>query len=208
LNVTLPRLRTRFGIAMVLAAALAAGLLLLGHGATPAPADLNPSNMMCKGSMAKGKPDPDDETAGVLDYRFACSQPITGYSLLPDHQVTAYETEVFGTDPKTKEVIGADAFSCTGDLPGWGVNCTGQTTGNWDVVSAKYDIEGDVCKEPRTDTILVVTYAARTSTGVQQYIAGPFELGRPRGCPKSARGGVLRIPQENEESTIAPAPAQ
>ena len=209
MNVTLPRPRTRIGIALALAAALAAALLLLGKGATPAPADLNPSNMICKGSMSKGKPDPDDSTAGVLDYRFACSQPITGYSLLPDHQVTAYETEVFGTDPATKEVIGADAFSCNGDLPGWGVNCTGQTTGNWDVVSAKYDIDGDVCKEPRTDTLVVVTYATKNSAGnVVQYIAGPFELGRPRGCPKSARNGKLRIPPENEESTIAPAPTQ
>jgi hypothetical protein len=210
LNVPVTRLRSRPGIALAVLVALAAATaLLLGRGATPAPADLNPSNMLCKGSIAKGKPDPDDATAGVVDYRFACSQPITGYSVLPDHQATAYETEVFGTDPKTKEVIGADAFSCNGDLPGWGVNCTGATTGNWDVVSAKFDIDGDVCTEPRVDPLIVVTYATKTSSGsVVQYIAGPFDLGRPRGCPKSARGGKTRLPKDNEESTIQPAPVQ
>ena len=30
--------------------------------------------------------------------------------------------------------------------------------------------------------------------------AGPFDLGRPHGCPKSAQNGKWRIPKEKEES--------
>jgi hypothetical protein len=37
---------------------------------------------------------------------------------------------------------------------------------------------------------------------VVQAIAGPFDLGRPRGCPKSAQNGKWRIPQEKEESPL------
>ena len=40
-------------------------------------------------------------------------------------------------------------------------------------MSAKYDIDGDVCQEPRADTLLVVTYATKNASGsVVQYIAG------------------------------------
>jgi hypothetical protein len=207
LHVAVTRLRSRLGIALAVLAALTATAVLLNHSAVPAPADQNPSNTLCKGHTTKGKPDPDDPTSGVVEYAFACSQPITGYSILPDQQATAYETEVFGTDPKTKEVIPTDAFSCNGDLPGWGVNCTGTTTGNWDTLTGTFTIDGDVCKEPRIDPLVVVTFASVTSGKATQYIAGPFDLGRPRGCPKSARGGKTRIPASNDESTIAPAPA-
>jgi hypothetical protein len=31
-------------------------------------------------------------------------------------------------------------------------------------------------------------------------MAGPFDLGRPHGCPKSAGNGKWRIPKEKEES--------
>jgi hypothetical protein len=207
LHVAVTRLRSRMGIALAVVAALAATAVLLNHSAVPAPADQNPSNTLCKGHVTKGKPDPDDPTSGVVEYMFACSQPITGYSILPDHQATAYETEVFGTDAKTKEVIPTDAFSCNGDLPGWGVNCTGSTAGPWSTLTGTFTMEGDVCKEPRVDPLVMVTFANINSKGgVTQYIAGPYDLGRPRGCAKSARGGKTRIPASNDESTIAPAP--
>ena len=45
-----------------------------------------------------------------------------------------------------------------------------------------------------------MVYATRTATGVSQAIAGPFDLGRPQGCPKSSGNGKWRIPPEKEES--------
>lgn len=59
---------------------------------------------------------------------------------------------------------------------------------------------GGSAAEPRVDPLLTVVYATRTATGVTQAIAGPFDLGRPQGCPKSSDNGKWRIPQEKEES--------
>jgi hypothetical protein len=201
LHTAVTRLRSRLGIALAVFAALTAAAVLLNHSAAPAPADQNPSNTLCKGHIGKGKADPDDPTAGTVDYSFACSQAITGYSLLPDKQATGIETEVFALDAKTKEVVSTDAFSCSGDLPGWGVNCTGTYGGNWELVNGTFTVDGDVCAEPRVDPLLVVTFASVTSGKATQYIAGPFDLGRPQGCPKSARAGKTRIPRDTDEPT-------
>jgi hypothetical protein len=199
LHVAVARLRSRLGMALVALAAITAIGLLLNHSAAPTRADINPNNTLCKGHLAKGQPDPDDPDSGVVEYTFACSGQITGYSLLPDKQATGFDTEIFGTDPQTKAVVAADAFSCNGDIPGWGVNCTGTSSGPWHVISGTFTIDGDVCAEPRVDPLLVVTFANVNSKGqAAQFIAGPFDLGRPRGCPKSARGGKVRIPAETD----------
>jgi hypothetical protein len=188
LSVVVSRLRSRLSLAAAALAALAALALLLVNSA-PAPADQNPSNLLCKGHIAKGAPDPDDPGSGVVDYTFACSQAITGYSLVLNREATAMETEVFATDATTKEVVPTDGFSCNGDIPGFGINCTGVYGGKWSVIAGRYDIDGNVCTEPRPHPMLVVTYAAKNSKGgIDQYIAGPFDLGRPRAsCPKGRK---------------------
>jgi hypothetical protein len=206
LHVAVTRLRSRLGISLAVLAALSVAAVLLNHSAPPASSDANPNNTLCKGHVSKGQPDKDDPDSGVLQYTFACSQPITGYVIQPDKESTGYETEVFGADPKTKEVNAADAFSCAGDIPGFGINCTGKYTGNWDTVTSTFTVDGDQCAEPRVDPLLIVTFASASSSGaVTQYIAGPFDLGRPRGCPKSARAGKWRIPPSNDTTEIAPA---
>jgi hypothetical protein len=176
--------------------ALAAVVFLLVNGTRPAAADGNPSNMLCKGHVSRGAPSPDDPTATQVRYVFACSQAITGYQIQPDHTVQSMETEVFATDRITKQVVPTDSFSCNGDLPGLGVNCNGVYGGDWRVVKGQFAIDEKLCTEPRVDPLLTVTFAtANAQQKVTQYIAGPFDLGRPRGCAKSARGGKTRIPQ-------------
>src|SRR4051812_7653774 len=138
LNVAVSRLRSRVGIALAVLAAAIAAAVLLNHSAPPSVADQNPNNTLCKGHVTKGKADPDDPSSGVVEYTFACSQAITGYSVLPDKEATGFETEVFGADPKTKDVVAADAFSCNGEQPGWGVNCTGAYTGVWHTVTSTF----------------------------------------------------------------------
>ncbi|HET6510497.1 MAG TPA: hypothetical protein VFG42_27120 [Baekduia sp.] len=195
------RLRSRLGIALAVLIAAIAAAVMLNHSAPQSIADSNPNNTLCKGHINKGKPDPDDPDSGVVEYTFACSQPITGYSILPDKSSTSFETEVFGTDPATKEVLATDAFSCNGDQPGWGVNCTGANVGNWHPITSSFTIDGDVCAEPRVDPLLVVTYASVSSGKATQYIAGPFDLGRPRGCKATKHSGKTRIPKDTDEST-------
>jgi hypothetical protein len=201
LNVAVSRLRSRLGIALAVLAAAIAAAALLNHSAPPSVADQNPNNTLCKGHIDKGEADADDPDSGVVAYTFACSQAISGYSIMPDKAATGFETEVFGSDPKTGDVLATDAFSCNGEQPGFGVNCTGANVGNWHNVKSTFTIDGDVCAEPRVDAVLLVTYASVSSGKATQYIAGPFELGRPRGCPKSARGGKTRIPLDTTEST-------
>ena len=201
MNVAVSRLRSRLGITLVALAVAIAAAVALNHSAPTSVADQNPNNTLCKGHIDKGKADPDDPDSGVVSYTFACSQPITGYSVMPDKPATGFETEVFGTDPATKEVLATDAFSCAGEQPGWGVNCTGADVGSWHPITSTFTIDGDVCAEPRVDPLLVVTYASVTAGKATQYIAGPFDLGRPRGCPKSSRNGKTRIPADTTEST-------
>ncbi len=136
---------------------------------------------------------------GIPDV-FACSGPITGYQVLPDHQVQSIETEVFATDPKTKDVVPSDSFSCNGDLPGWGVNCNGTYGGGLRVVTGSFEIDGKLCAEPRVDPLLTVTYAtADAQRKITQFIAGPFDLGRPLGCKPTNRNGHTRLPRETDE---------
>jgi hypothetical protein len=190
------RRRVLFAVAGALAA-LAAVAYLLAGGTTPATADNNPSNILCKGHIGKGAPSPDDPSVTQVQYVFACSQAITGYQIQPDHQVQSLETEVFATDRTTKAVVPTDSFSCNGDLPGFGVNCNGVYGGDWRVVKGTFAIDEKLCDEPRVDPLLTVTFAtANAQRQVTQFIAGPFDLGRPHGCPKSARGGRTRIPQD------------
>ena len=175
--------------------ALAAVAYTLARSAGPATADNNPSNMLCKGHIEKGEPSPDDPTVTQVKYVFACSQAITGYQIQPDHAVQSMDTEVFATDRTTKQVISTDSFSCNGDLPGYGVNCNGVYGGDWRVVTATFAIDEKLCDEPRVDPLLTVTFAtANAQRQITQFLAGPFDLGRPHGCPKSARGGKPRIP--------------
>jgi hypothetical protein len=197
LPIAAPPMRRRLLIAGLGAlVALGALAVLLAGGTTPATADNNPNNMLCKGHIGKGEPSPDDPSATVVKYVFACSQAITGYQVQPDHAVTSVETEVFATDHTTKAVVPTDSFSCFGDLPGYGVNCTGTYGGNWEVVAGSFSIDAKLCDEPRVDPLLTVTFGtANAQRQVTQFLAGPFDLGRPRGCPKSGRGGKTRIPQ-------------
>jgi hypothetical protein len=192
----------RKALLAALAALLVAGasLLLLLNGTKPASADQNPNNTDCRGHLEKGDPSPDDPTATQVKYVFACSGPITGYQIQPQVPATSIDTEVFALDRTTKQVVPTDSFSCQGDIPSYGINCVGTYGGNYEVVSANFSIDPKLCAEPRVDALLTVVYASRSGNTVTQAIAGPFDLGRPRGCPKSAQNGKWRIPQEKDQS--------
>ena len=185
-------------------AALLAMALLAGQGSPTARAGVNDNQNVCKGHIAKGDNNPDDPTIAGVQYKIACANAITGYTMFIDgHPVQSIETEVFGIDPATKAVVPADAFSCNGDIPGYGINCVGTYTGTWHVLTGQFQIDGPLCTEPRVDPILTVMTATINSKGLPaQAIAGPFDLGRPRGCPKSKFGGKTKIPIEKDEPVI------
>jgi hypothetical protein len=201
LNIAATSLR-RKALLAALAALLVAGasLLLLLNGTKPASADQNANNTDCRGHVEKGEPSPDDPSATQVKYVFACSGPITGYQIQPQVPAQSIDTEVFALDSTTKQVVPTDSFSCQGEIPSYGINCVGTYGGKYEIVNGQFSIDPKLCDEPRVDPLLTVVYAVRTATGVTQAIAGPFDLGRPHGCPKSAQNGKWRIPQEKEES--------
>ena len=61
------------------------------------------------------------------------------------------------------------------------------------MISGQFGIEKKLCAEPRVDALLTVTYAYLEKGVVTQAISGPFDLGRPKGCPPDAYSGGTRL---------------
>jgi hypothetical protein len=179
--------------------ALSAAVLALAIAAPMAGASANPNNYDCGGHIEAGPPAPGDDDTQV-QYAFACGGPITGYQIQPQIGDTGFSTDVSVFDQQNNPIT-TDSFTCNGDFPGWGINCVGKYTGDrYGKVIGTFAIATKLCAEPRVDPLLTVTYATADSKGVvTQYISGPYDLGRPRGCPKSAAGGQTRIPSAESQ---------
>jgi hypothetical protein len=182
---------------LTLARPLLLAVFALAVSAPLAGASANPNNYDCGGHIEAGKPQPGDDSTQV-QYVFACGGPITGYQIQPQISDTGFSTDVSVFDQQ-KNPVTTDSFTCNGDFPGWGFNCIGKYTGTtYANVVGSFSIDGKLCDEPRVDPLLTVVYASADSKGVvTQAISGPYDLGRPRGCPKSALGGKTRIPSDD-----------
>lgn len=174
----------------------AAAALLLTVVAPDSRADANPNSYDCQGHLEAGKALPGDDEDTTVAYKFACNGPITGYQIAPQLSDTGFDTSPVVTD-KTGAGVPTDSFTCNGDFPGYGINCVGAYTGDYNTVSGSFTIAEKLCAEPRVDALLTVVYATADAKGkVTQAISGPYDLGRPHGCPKSKFGGKTRIPAE------------
>jgi hypothetical protein len=182
---------------LTLARPLLLAVFALAVSAPLAGASANPNNYDCGGHIEAGKPQPGDDSTQV-QYVFACGGPITGYQIQPQISDTGFSTDVSVFDVKGAPIV-TDSFTCNGDFPGWGFNCVGKYTGDqYGKITGTFSIDGKLCDEPRVDPLLTVVYASADSKGVvTQAISGPYDLGRPRGCPKSALGGKTRIPSDD-----------
>ena len=127
-----------------------------------------------------------------VQYEFKCNGQITGYQLQTQLPVTGIEgaplvTNYQGTPLK-------DTFSCGGTFPGYAVNCVGASTTEANEQSRGSSTIGwKLCTEPRVDPLLTVTYAYLEKGVITQAISGPFDLGRPEGCPATAQSGKDRL---------------
>jgi hypothetical protein len=132
-----------------------------------------------------------------MDYVFACTGRVLGYTIVSNREVDAFDTEIEIHDT-TGAIVPADGFACEGEIPGFGVGCFGTYSAN-NIVRGTLSISGaKACAEPRVDAKLVVvpeSIDANTGAGKKSSngaMAGPFDLHRPRGCPKSSiLGGLL-----------------
>ena len=165
--------------------------LLLATPAISRAEEANPNNYSCFGSIAAGKPEVGSEEQQVA-YSFHCNGPITGYELQSQIPVTGVEAAPLVSNIPTGTPV-TDTFSCSGEIPGYADNCVGATRYWYEAIAGQFAIGTKICAEPRVDPLLTVTYAYLEKGVVTQAISGPFDLGRPAGCPPDASSGFTRL---------------
>jgi hypothetical protein len=166
-----------------------ASLGLLTAIALSVPQAASAATLTCRGhtQLATASEDFDHP----LDYSFGCTGRIVGYMIVGSQEISGFTNDVYVHD-SAGTMIPADAFQCEGDIPGNGFGCIGTYDANG-TVQGTFDVsEREACAEPRMDATLVVVAETldpvtgapkKTSTGS---MGGPFDLGRPHGCPKSS----------------------
>jgi hypothetical protein len=172
-----------------LAAIVGAAALLLAAPAISAAEESNPNNYNCLGHLAPGTPELGSEEQQV-NYTFYCNGPITGYQVSSQIPVSGIQSPPLVSKER---VALADSFSCSGEIPGWAVNCVGATKAGWENITGQFAIGTKICAEPRVDALLTVTYAYLEKGVVTQAISGPCDLGRPTGCRPDALSGSTRL---------------
>jgi len=174
-------------------------------GATGVTPSDDPNNYTCAGHIQKGAAE-QGVGGSQVEYQFSCDGPITGYQIDTEpHQIRYFDQAPVVALKGVPSA--ADSFSCNGFVPGVQVNCTGQASAPFEVITGQFTIAGknSVCIEPRVDPVLTVTYATATATlggtktaptataTVTQYISGPYDLGRPWGCKGDRYGTDTRL---------------
>ncbi len=151
----------------------------------------NPNNYECSGSIGAGTSEAGGEETPVK-YQFECDGQITGYQIQTQLPITGIEGAPLITNHAGTPLT--DTFSCNGAFPGYALNCVGaSTTEPEEKISGQFEIGWKLCTEPRVDALLTVTYAYLEKGAITQAISGPFELGRPLGCPATAASGKTRL---------------
>jgi hypothetical protein len=171
--------------------------LLLATPAISHAEESNPNNYNCLGGLAAGTPEVGSEEQQVK-YVFYCNGPITGYQLQAQIPLTGVQSPPLVTATATPLGTTAgtalgDTFSCSAEIPGYAENCVGATKQGYETITGQFAIGSKLCAEPRVDPLLTVTYAYLEKGVVTQAISGPFDLGRPNGCPPSALSGGTRL---------------
>jgi hypothetical protein len=174
-----------------LAAVVGLIALLLASPAISHAEESNPNNYSCLGSIAAGEAEEGSEEQQVK-YSFYCDGPITGYQLQAQVPMTGVSGQPTLTSNATSKAL-SDTFSCSGEVPGVALNCVGLAKAGYETVTGQFAIGTKLCKEPRVDPLLTVTYAYLEKGVVTQAISGPFDLGRPKGCPPDAYSGGTRL---------------
>jgi len=166
--------------------------LLLATPALSHAEESNPNNYNCLGSIAAGAPE-EGSTEQQVKYSFYCNGPITGYQLQAQIPMTGVQSPPLLSAIPAGTAL-SDTFSCSGEVPGYALNCVGSSTkGGYETVSGQFAIATKLCAEPRVDPLLTVTYAYLEKGVVTQAISGPFDLGRPTGCKPDAFSGGTRL---------------
>jgi hypothetical protein len=166
-------------------------VLLLATPAIGHAEEANPNNYSCFGSLSAGTPEVGNEQQQVA-YSFHCNGLITGYQLLSQIPITGVESSPLVSNIPSGTPV-TDTFSCSSEIPGYAANCVGATKLQYETIAGQFSIGTPICAEPRVDVLLTVTYAYSEKGVVTQAISGPFDLGRPKGCPSTINSGFTRL---------------
>jgi hypothetical protein len=178
-----------------LAAIVGSLALLLAAPAIGRAEESNPNNYNCIGGIAAGTPEEGSEEQQVK-YSFYCDGPITGYQLAAQVPVTGVQSPPLVSALAAPGAEGKalnDTFSCSGEVPGYALNCVGLAKAGYEAITGQFAIEKKLCVEPRVDPLLTITYAYLEKGVVTQAISGPYDLGRPQGCKPDAFSGSTRL---------------
>jgi hypothetical protein len=166
-----------------------ASLGLLFAVALTLPGAASAATLTCRGHTSVGTASEDFDHP--LDYSFGCTGRIVGFMIIGSHELSGFTNDVEVHD-SAGTLIPTDGFQCEGDIPGSGFGCIGTYTTN-SLVKGTFDVsEREACAEPRIDAqLVVVAETLDTVTGAPKKsstgsMGGPFDLGRPHGCPKSS----------------------
>jgi hypothetical protein len=161
--------------------------------APTAPTGSNPNNYECQGQLSAGKHEGESKPEGTpIQYAFKCDGQITGYQVQTQVPITSIQGQPTVTNYQNQPL--PEAFSCSGAFPGYAVNCVGATTKEaYERITGQFEIGWKLCTEPRVDALLTVTYAYLEKSVIMQAIAGPFDLSRPQGCPRTPQSGKDRL---------------
>jgi hypothetical protein len=185
----------------LLLGALVAALVACGLMASASYADDNANNYACSGHTSAGAPQ-DGVEGTQVKYSFGCNGPILGFQIASNVEVQSFDTDDIVLDQQGAAVT-TDSFTCNAFLPTWGLNCIGIYSGGMNRVIGQFAIAGKLCDEPRVDPLLTVVYATADAKGkVTQYISGPYDLGRPHGCPRTP-GAANRAPAVESTTPVA-----
>ena len=165
-------------------------LLLLTPSLSSA-SESNPNQYACLGHLKAGTPEAGSEEQQVA-YGFYCNGPITGYQLEAQIPLTGLAATPLVTSIATGKAT-TDVFSCSGEVPGYALNCVGLAKGGYETISGQFAIGSKLCAEPRVDALLTVTYAYLEKNAITQAISGPYDLGRPTGCKPDSLSGFDRL---------------
>jgi hypothetical protein len=182
---TINRTAARLFTTIVGALAVALAAPAISHGEAS-----NPNNYSCLGHIGAGQPEPGSEEQQVR-YSFYCNGPVTGYQVQSQVSLTGIQSPPTVTNAQGQAL--PDTFSCSGEVPGWALNCVGAAKAGYETITGQFAIGSKLCAEPRVDPLLTVTYAYLEKGLVMQAISGPFDLGRPTGCRPDAFSGATRL---------------
>lgn len=150
--------------------------------ALPAPASAA-DPQFCEGKVKQIKPTADRDTGA--GYEFSCRAPISGFSLVSASQIASFDVSADVFDPPAQGggLRGDDRFGeCEGDLPSYGFRCNGTYGALGRVVRASFDGVASPCA--RDASRHVIGHYSLVVVNTTGKIAGPYDLGRTKSCPK------------------------